>query len=1089
VTFTQPFTDYEILERLGSGAMGTVFKARQKRLARIVALKVLRPSLARNARFVERLRREARIVASLNHPGIVAGYDLGEEGGYHFFVMEYVDGKSLAALLKEWGMFPEEQVLNVALGVAAALDHAWRKGVIHRDVKPGNIIIDARGRPKLTDMGLAKAPDDVTITREGATVGTPQYISPEQARDPATADIRSDLYSLGATLYHMCTGQPPFPGDTIARVIQGVLHDRAPSVAELNPGISDGISLVIRKLLAKDPAVRYQTPAELLLDLERVQRAERPQVDEASLERGEHRAVRGGRAWRRRAAAAAGVAVIAAGALLFFRGRGAEPSRAPEAGDLPRRTAQRLADASGYRGKLAVLAEAEAAARSEAEVRAIADLRSAMVLSWQEAVRGLARTQAERVRAWCALPENWRVPERFVRQEVLPAIERGVGVARAELPPPVAAVLDAEVEAIERQVQVALLEMQQALVEEHASWILREVSPLWLRALQQSDFVEAERTLRERLPAFFAEGSGRPQRGDLPAGFAAKLDAAAESALGAALLEIERAERSTADDLLASVEGPLTELRESLRRSEDPRVLRRHYRDWRDDLLVRYPPRTAFRPGADPWNRVTDALRAFESELAARVHEADTRRVRGDAASVVAALLTEGHCERELQWLARLPVESGEVLAQRDRYAALFRAALAARERLLSALLGDQAQVQVQVGDPAVVGRKRSLTVRRERDGLSLAERDHAGRGREVSLAQVLVSELLDRAGDAIWEGRPPAERADLGAGLALWLYLAGEGRAAGARLEGPWQEFFGQHALPLVREVLRQRLGDESPARAALVKLQDYQSLPVADLRVAYDDFVARFGESATAAINAQLLGDLQSWLAARERDRERLERLKGKLAPGLDAAVLGEQRVRVFVDPQRGQQLSMGPGWSFKDDALEFAAADVSLADAGRRELLLEDHLGADADVRFETAVAFPPPGDAPRLYLFEIHGAGIALGFTAAGEPIGAVLPAEHLLDEKQLQRALERELERVFGDSPPPLDERTTVVPHGVYALRIEVAVQPQRLAARVVLEGRPVVTGSLPRPGRIAPRVRLLPLQPVKLRGIELRGAG
>ena len=204
--FDQPFQDYELLDRVGAGAMGTVFKARHKRLNRIVAIKILKPSLARDKRYVERLRREARIVASLSHPHIVTGYDLGEEGGYHFFVMEFVEGKSLRQLLTEWGMFSEDYVLRVARETAMALDHAYQRDVIHRDIKPGNILIDENGKVKLTDMGLAKGPADLTLTRDGATVGTPMYISPEQARNPQDVDVRSDLYSLGATLYHMATG-------------------------------------------------------------------------------------------------------------------------------------------------------------------------------------------------------------------------------------------------------------------------------------------------------------------------------------------------------------------------------------------------------------------------------------------------------------------------------------------------------------------------------------------------------------------------------------------------------------------------------------------------------------------------------------------------------------------------------------------------------------------------------------------------------------------------------------------------------------------------------------------------------------------
>ncbi|MEE9128244.1 MAG: serine/threonine-protein kinase, partial [Planctomycetota bacterium] len=284
MTFAQPFKDYEVLDRIGSGAMGTVFKARHKSLGRVVALKVLRPSLARDERFVNRLSREARIVAAFNHPNIVTGYDLGQEGGYHFFVMELVDGKSLRELLSEWGSFPESQVLDTAFKITSALDHAYQKGIIHRDIKPGNILVDADNKVKLTDMGLAKGPADLTITREGATVGTPQYISPEQARDPQNVDVRSDLYSLGATLFHMCTGRPPFPAETIANVILKVVNDPAPSARDVNPEVGEALSMVIRKLMAKDPDLRYQTPADLLKDLERVRRDEQPDVNLRQLE-------------------------------------------------------------------------------------------------------------------------------------------------------------------------------------------------------------------------------------------------------------------------------------------------------------------------------------------------------------------------------------------------------------------------------------------------------------------------------------------------------------------------------------------------------------------------------------------------------------------------------------------------------------------------------------------------------------------------------------------------------------------------------------------------------------------------------------
>jgi serine/threonine protein kinase len=219
------------------------------------------------ARYVDRLRREARIVAQLDHPNIVAGYDLGEEGGYHFFVMEFVEGRSFAPAPRRMGDVPRADRPRRRHAGRLALDHAFQRGVIHRDIKPGNILITPENRVKLTAMGLAKGPEDLALTRDGATVGTPTYISPEQARSPNSADVRSDLYSLGATLYHMATGQPPFRGDGIGDLIAKVLHEEPSPVRALNPQFGEGLALVIRKLLAKDPELRYQTPAELLADL------------------------------------------------------------------------------------------------------------------------------------------------------------------------------------------------------------------------------------------------------------------------------------------------------------------------------------------------------------------------------------------------------------------------------------------------------------------------------------------------------------------------------------------------------------------------------------------------------------------------------------------------------------------------------------------------------------------------------------------------------------------------------------------------------------------------------------------------------
>ncbi len=292
----QPFPDFEILGKIGSGSMGAVFLARQLSLDRLVALKVLKPSLSRDERYVERLSREARLVARLDHPNIVHAYDLRQERGYHFFVMEYVEGRSLRDLLKDWGRLPEEQVLRIGIQVGLALEHARKHGIIHRDIKPANILVQEDGNVKLADLGLAKGPEALSATRhEGEeTLGTPLYMSPEQARDSSSADIRSDIYSLGATLFHASCGVPPFRGTNLSEVLTQVLQSPPPSPRSVFPGISKGLDLVLRKCLLKDPARRYQLPLEMVKDLERVQATELPAVEPGELE---VRRKQGGLAW------------------------------------------------------------------------------------------------------------------------------------------------------------------------------------------------------------------------------------------------------------------------------------------------------------------------------------------------------------------------------------------------------------------------------------------------------------------------------------------------------------------------------------------------------------------------------------------------------------------------------------------------------------------------------------------------------------------------------------------------------------------------------------------------------------------------
>lgn len=267
---------YELQAFLGEGTMGAVIKGRQISLDRPVAIKILTPRLAENATFLRRFLREARAVAKLNHPNVVSGIDVGEARGCQYFVMEYVEGPTLLQVVNERGKLPEAAATRIVKQVAAALEHAHKNGLVHRDVKPANVILTRGGRQaKLCDLGLAKeVTEDAGDTQEGRPMGTPSYISPEQARGDRSVDIRSDLYSLGATYFHAVTGRVPFEGTTPAVVMAKHLTEPVPAVQALNPGVSLGCASVIKRLLSKDADERYQTPAELIEDLERVERGE-----------------------------------------------------------------------------------------------------------------------------------------------------------------------------------------------------------------------------------------------------------------------------------------------------------------------------------------------------------------------------------------------------------------------------------------------------------------------------------------------------------------------------------------------------------------------------------------------------------------------------------------------------------------------------------------------------------------------------------------------------------------------------------------------------------------------------------------------
>jgi serine/threonine protein kinase len=331
---------YKLLEPLGSGGMGTVYKARHRVMDRLVALKVIHPRLLRHPAAVERFRREAKAAAKLAHPNIVTAHDAEQAGGCHFLVMEFLAGQTLAAVVADRGPLGVAEACGYARQAALGLQHAFEHGMVHRDVKPQNLMLTPGGRVKVLDFGLAHVGDDpdagpaapgdtvvsntaAALTRATSMLGTPDYMAPEQAADARAVDVRTDVYALGRTLYFLLAGRPPFPGGSAADKLAAHRGREPQPLTDVRPDVPPALAAVVGRMLTKDPSGRYQTPAE-------VAEALRPFTEPTP--------IRSNR--RRRLALSATMLAVASAAVAtvpFLRPRqGSPPSDSPRPGEVLR---------------------------------------------------------------------------------------------------------------------------------------------------------------------------------------------------------------------------------------------------------------------------------------------------------------------------------------------------------------------------------------------------------------------------------------------------------------------------------------------------------------------------------------------------------------------------------------------------------------------------------------------------------------------------------------------------------------------------------------------------------------------------------
>src|SRR5579859_575414 len=262
---------YKLIDEIGRGSFATVYIVRDTKTNRIYAMKAMLYEISDDGEMLARFQREAHILLSLHDPHIVRIFEYGDESDLHYILMDYIDGQNLKYHTLTTGPMEAARALDYALQIAEGLDIAYKNGVVHRDIKPQNIVINSQGEVKITDFGLARSRETVTLTQSNVFMGTAYYIPPEQAESGRSADIRSDLYSVAAVLFEMLSGHPPYEGDTAVDIVVKHMNEKVPSICSIRPELPRELDQFLQKAMAKLPAERFSTPREFINALEKVQ--------------------------------------------------------------------------------------------------------------------------------------------------------------------------------------------------------------------------------------------------------------------------------------------------------------------------------------------------------------------------------------------------------------------------------------------------------------------------------------------------------------------------------------------------------------------------------------------------------------------------------------------------------------------------------------------------------------------------------------------------------------------------------------------------------------------------------------------------